>query len=80
MLELVSRREARELGGSAWTRGGRFFCTVASMRMTTTGLPSWRMHCTMCAVPWRLAIPEGDEHVAGLRHLVVRACRKTNHQ
>ena len=69
----MSRREARELGRSAWTRARRFFYAVASVRMTTTGLPSWRMHCTMWAVPGGLPIPERDEQVACLRHLVIAA-------
>ena len=47
MLELMSRREARELGGSAWTRARRFFYAVASVRMTTTGLPSCCMQLIM---------------------------------
>jgi hypothetical protein len=70
----MSRREARELGRSAWTRVRRFFYAWPSMRMTTAGLPNWRMHCTLWAVPGGgPPIPEREEHVAGLRHLVVAA-------
>ena len=51
MLELMSRREARELGRSAWTRVRRFFYAIVSNRTTTTGLPSCFMQLMMCRVP-----------------------------
>jgi hypothetical protein len=75
MLELMSRREARELGRSAWHVSRRFFYAWPSVRMTTTGLPSSCMHVIRCQVPGagRLPIPEREEHIAGLRHLEVAA-------
>ena len=72
-IEPLRPREARWLGRSAWTRARRFFYAVASTRMTTTGLPSCSHARDHVGGAWGLPIPERDEHVACLRHLVIAA-------
>src|SRR5215472_10226164 len=68
----MSRREARELGKSAWHVPGAFLC-LAIRADDHDGFAKLLHAADHVLRAGRAPIPERQEQVAGLRHLVVAA-------